>query len=190
MKPITFDQWARMNSRQRSWIVCKIIDSFGYHPLKSTTYWSAILPNGEQLGGSYQSCSWVHSLIQRAKEMLREYERWTSSKGSSYADAKWRKTYPDNQIDFVRRWAECTVHCSACYPLFAELDHTVPELINYLIANRVSVRLTACADKSPLFRIYCRAGVAVYDFAHGSLAHAVTLAFVACHGLLIPSPRL
>lgn len=162
MKPITLAQWNRMNPHQQSWLVCHVL---GERP---RVFWSLIKPDGEQVGGSYDSLRYCQRLIDRAKELTPKEVK----------EAGWAGRHP---------FVDCTIKPTASFPHYAENDHSIHDLIKKLIENHATFTLVACQGQSVCYRSSFQCGSARTDFIHHSLAQSVCLTFLAAHGLIVRS---
>lgn len=165
MKPITFAQWNKMNSHQRSWLVCKLLGR------RARVFWSFHRQDGGTVGGSYDSLRYC--------QMLRDHALTLTP--AQVRDAGWgQDRHP---------FADCTIRCSAAYPLYAENDHSIHELIDYLTANGAVVTITAGRGaKGSWFRCTSKAGKSKSFSLRSSLADCVCQTFLAAHGLLTNHP--
>lgn len=171
MKAVTYTQWSRMNSRQRSWLVCK---ARGY---RARVFWSLIHRDGKQCGGSYDSLKWATGLVERAKEMVAEREKLCAKLGDDAGSLKWNINYPDHIFSQVRRYSECTVRCDVAFPLYAENDHSAPELFKEMVAtgHAVVIEMTGVYAHVTCGRVY---------EVMPTLAEAASLAFLKVRGLV------
>lgn len=112
MKAITRSQWDRMNLRQRSWLINRLMEG------PSRIYWHCVDPDGRIVGGSYERASYCFSLIEQAKSLT----------------AKEAKRM---ELEFPHPLASCRVKPILSFAHAAEYDHiALQDLMKVFVGPR------------------------------------------------------
>ncbi len=116
VKPITLKQWNKMTPKKRSWIVCR---ELGEH---ARVFWHCVRPNGEIVGGSYDSSQYCAGLIDAAQKLTPKYAK-------------------EHGMPFPHPMAEAHPVCTASFSGYAEYDHLWAHLGLKILTDRRDFRL-------------------------------------------------
>lgn len=126
MKAITLQQWRRMTSKQRSWVVCRAL---GEHV---RVFWHCVLPSGSIYGGSYDTRKHCTELIETAQELTLESAQRLG-------------------VPFPHPLRNAVALPSASFPHYAEFDHLSIRLGKDILRDHGSFRLFKKSDKITAF---------------------------------------
>lgn len=128
MKAITYQQWVKMNARQRSWMVCRALGN------GANVYWHCTKPDGSLVGGSFSRRDECLDCIEFAKKLT-------------------LKEAVKHGVPYPHPFADCTPRPAVAYPMYADYDHVGIRLGMDLLKEHGSFSLNA---QGPL--ITARAG--------------------------------
>ena len=154
MKAISLSQWQKMTPKKRSWLVCRALGK------RATVFWHCVLPDGEIVGGSYQSSARCRTLIESAKTLT-------------------QKEADQMHLPFPHPLANARPEPTASYPHYAGLDHCGIRLGMAILRKHGSFNLRASDSMVTASSGRCRA-------TGETIEEAASLLVLKQHGLIKP----